>query len=224
MNAPNTYAVASAIKAIQAGMPSRFLGFCSTPIAASPSPQAVTPASMLGISVGQQLSVDVTNPETITVSAVTGTTFSAVFLKNHGQNGMQWTIGAGAPLYTLAKVGAVTDPTDVTAFCAVTFDEAKTTRYSSGWRVDDRPVFLIESGFDMTDATQAEQSLMTCRDVLIPIYLAQITLSDTPGVYITLLEQPDKALYKAYPQGRIYRVHHLLVRAAVQYNIQVAAI
>ncbi len=224
MNAPNTTAIANAIKAIQAGMPSQLLGFSSTPIAASPSPQAVTPASMLGISVGQQLSVDVTNPEIVTVTAVTGSTFSAVFLKNHGINGVQWTIGIGAPLYTLVKVGAVTDPTDVVAFCAITFDQGATKRYASGWRVDDRPVFLIESGFDMSDSTIAEQAVMTARDVLIPIYLAQISLNATPGVYITLLPQPDKAAYKVYPQGRIYRVHHLMVQAAAQYNIAVAAI
>jgi hypothetical protein len=224
MNAPNTIAIAQSIATIQAGMPSQLLSFCSTPITASPSPQAVTPASMLGITAGMQLSVDVTNPETITVTAVTGSTFSAIFTKNHGTNGVQWTIGEGSPLYTLVKVGAVTDPTDVIAFCAITFDEAKTTRYSSGWRVDDRPVFLIESGFDMTDATAAEQSLMTARDVLIPIYLASVSLNATPGVYITLLPQPDKAAYKVYPQGRIYRVHHLMVQAAAQYNIAVAAI
>jgi hypothetical protein len=50
--------------------------------------QTVTPASMTGIQVNSILVYDLggTNQETIVVTAVTGTTFTAVFAKTHGTN------------------------------------------------------------------------------------------------------------------------------------------
>lgn len=127
-----------------------------------------------------------------------------------------------APLYSLVKIGSVTDPTDVVTYASITFDKGMTERYASGWRIDDRPVFLIESGMSMDDSTAAETLLMGIRDLLIPLFLSQVSLNSTPGVYMTLLEQEDRALYKAYPNGRIYRVHHLFVKVAAQYNVTVS--
>lgn len=221
-NGPDTNAIANTIKLFQQGMPTRLLTFCMTMITASASPQAVTPQSMLGITVGITLNVDITNQENVVVTAVTATTFSAIFTKNHGLGGVQWTIGTGNLIYTLVKIGAVVDPTDVTTYCSITFDVGEAKRYASGWRIDERSTFLIESGFDMTDPLSAEQSLMTTRDVLLPIYFAQISLNNTPGIYLTNLNQPDRSAYKLYPNGRIYRVHLLTVQAVGHYNISVA--
>ena len=224
-NTPNTLAIANSIAAIQTGMPTALLTFCPTMITASPAAQAVTPASMNGISVGMTLSIDVTNHEDVVVTATSGPTFSAVFLKNHGTNGVQWTVGTGNLTYTLVKVGAVTDPTDVLNYCAITFEEGMSERKASGWRIDDRPRFLIESGFDMTNSTVAEQSILTARDVLLPIYFAQISLNNIPGVYLTLMKTPDRALYKEYRNvGRLYRTHQFMVQAATEYNIPVSAV
>jgi hypothetical protein len=222
-NAPDSNAIASAIALMQQGMPSKLLTWATTPITASGSAQAVTVSSTAGLSLNQSLNVDVTNPETVTITALSGSTFSAVFSKNHGLTGQSWTVGSGALTYTLVKVGAVTDPTDVTTYCSITFDKGKTERKAVGWRVKAHSTFLIESGFDMSDANAAETALMTTRDVLLPVYAAQISLNSTPGVYLTLLDTDDEAKYKMYPNGRIYRVHHLLIAAAHEYNITVGA-
>lgn len=221
-NAPDSNAIASSIALLQSGMPGKLLTWAIAPITASGSPQAVTVASTIGLSIGNTLNVDVTNPENVVITAVSGSTFSAVFAKNHGLTGTAWTIGSGALVYSLVKVGAVTDPTDVTSFCAITFDQGMTDRKAVGWRVKAHSAFLIESGFDMSDANIAEQNLMTTRDVLLPVYASQISLNSTPGVYLTLLDKADVAKYKAYPNGRIYRVHLLQVVAAHEYNITVS--
>lgn len=222
-NAPDSNAIANSIALLQQGMPSKLLTWAETPITASGSPQAVTVASTIGLSIGNTLNVDVANPESVVITAVSGSTFSAVFTKNHGVTGGSWTIGSGSLTYTLVKVGAVIDPTDITTFCAITFAQGMTDRKAVGWRVKAHSAFLIESGFDMSDANTAETALMTTRDVLLPVYAAQISLNSTPGVYLTLLDQADKSAYKAYPNGRIYRVHHLLVSAAHEYNITVGS-
>ncbi len=218
-NAPDTNAIAASIQSIQTGMPSALLAFCNTMVTASASPQAVTPASMLGITTGMMLNVDVNNQEIVTVTSTTVTTLSAVFTKDHGLNGVQWTIGTGLLNYDTIKLGAITDPTDVIKYCAITFNDGETIRKASGWRLENRPRFLVESGFDNTNATTAQQALMTTRDVMLPIYFAQISLNNTPGVYLTLINQPDRALYKLFPNGRIYLVHQAMVQAVSQYNV-----
>lgn len=222
-NAPDSNAIANAIALMQQGMPSKLLTWATTPITASGSPQAVTVSSTIGLVVGNTLNVDVTNPENVVITAVSGSTFSAIFTKNHGLTGSSWTVGSGALTYSLVKVGAVTDPTDVTTYCAITFEKGKTDRKAVGWRVKAHSAFLIESGFDMSDANAAETALMTTRDVLLPVYASQISLNSTPGVYLTLLDTDDEAKYKAYPNGRIYRVHLLTVAAAHEYNLTVGA-
>jgi hypothetical protein len=220
-NAPDSLALATSIKLLQTGMPSKLLTWATTPIAAQVSPQAVTVSSTIGLSMGMTLNVDVSNPESIVITALSGTTFSAVFTKNHGITGAPWTIGSGQLTYTLVKIGAVTDPTDVTSYCAITFRKGTTSRKAVGWRVKAHSMFLLESGFDMSDSTAAEVSLCNTRDVLLPVYAAQISLNSTPGVYVTLLDETDEGMYRAYPNGRIYRVHQLLLGAAHEYNITV---
>lgn len=220
--APDTNSIANNISLIQQGMPSTFLAFCKTPITASGNPQTVTPVNMpSGLTVGSVLNIDVTAQENITLTAVTGNTFTAVFTKDHGLTGDAWTVGSGALTYSLVKIGAVTDPTDVINYCSITFDEGKTEPLATGWRVRAHTTFQIESGFDMSDGTVAEQSVMTVRDVLLPIYSAKITLNAATGVYLTLLDQSDRARFKAFPNGRVYRIHQMYIKAALEYNVMI---
>ena len=59
------------------------------PIKESASPQAVTPASMEGITPGCTLAIDTAHPELeeiVKVTGVTRTAFTAVFKKSHGKS------------------------------------------------------------------------------------------------------------------------------------------
>ncbi len=144
---------------------------------------------------------------------------------------------SASPLYALVKFGAIADPTDVTNYASVTFAEGYTKRYTNtGWKMDDALVFEIESGFfysdpnAATDTTAVEDLLADTRDLLIPLFAATVSLGGTPtgspvaGMYdLTLADMPDKSAYKLFPNGRVYRVHQLWVRAHAQYNVQVGA-
>lgn len=128
-----------------------------------------------------------------------------------------------APLYSIAKLGTVTDPTDVAIYGAVTFQQGMTKRYTNvGWKIDDTPGWLIESGIDQTngDTSVIEEQLMDIRDLLIATFAASVSLNSTGQVYdVTLYDVPDKAAFKVYPNGRIYRVHQLMVKAHQQFNV-----
>jgi len=133
--------------------------------------------------------------------------------------GMQYN---SAPLYSLAKYGAVVDPTDVVTFASVTFVRGITKRFTAGWKIDDHPIFLIESGFSMTDSTVAETQLTDVRDLLINTFSQTFILGGSiPGVYDTrIVDEPDESFYKAFPNGVVYRIHHLKVQVLQQYNVQ----
>lgn len=64
-------------------------------IASSPTPQIVTPAAMTNIIVGVALGIDAGNKETVVVTAITGTTFTAIFNFNHTGPGIT-VVGAAA--------------------------------------------------------------------------------------------------------------------------------
>lgn len=131
-----------------------------------------------------------------------------------------------AALYALAKLGTITDATDVGGvYASVTLQMGVTKRYTNvGWKIDDSPVFLIESGIDQTsgDTSVIEQQLLDIRDLLVSTFTATVSLNGTYEVYdVTLYDAPDKAAFKVYPNGRIYRVHQLLVKAHQQFNVTV---
>jgi hypothetical protein len=46
-----------------------------------------------------------------------------------------------------------------------------------------------------------------------------ITLGAVPGVYVTLFDMQDAALYKEFPNGRVYRLGWVFVKAVQQYNV-----
>lgn len=69
----------------------------ATSITLNATSQAVTPATMYGIHVGDQLVIDTsTNAETVTVLAVSTTQFTAIFAKNHTGPGIVVVTATGA--------------------------------------------------------------------------------------------------------------------------------
>lgn len=229
---PSSVAIADEVVVLLAGLPTTLLAFTSTPITASGNPQAVTPigpTGMTGIATGVQLLVDAANPEQVVVTATTSTTWSAVFTKNHSQI---WSIGLPPFLYSsgFAKLGEIQDPTNSAAYASVTFARGRTKHFDSGFRINDYPALQIESGFALTNSTStlnsttAETQLLQARDVLIPFFIAQLSLQQTPGVYVVFLGEnnvgTDKGMYKRYPNGLVYRIHLMEVMAVQQYNVQ----
>jgi len=74
-------------------------------ITANAAPQVVTPAAMTSIVVGSVLAIDTANPavkEIVQVSAVTGSTFTAIFNNNHGT---AISIALMVPLVEVLKAG-----------------------------------------------------------------------------------------------------------------------
>lgn len=219
----NSTAIANAIVNILAAMPLTMLTACNQAI--SSGVQTITPQSMNGITANMQLQCDVSNPEIVTVSSVTASTFTATFALSHLPT---WTIGTGGNLLNLTKLGEVQDPTDVVPFASVTGLSRKTERFSSGWKVNSKPVFQIESGADLgiptapVSSSAAEALLFNIADTLIGYFVAHIALGGVPGVYVTLVDMDDRWGYKQYFNGRIYRVHRCFVHAVQQYNVLVS--
>lgn len=199
-------------------LPSGLLTTCSQTIVESLNPQVVTPASMpAGIAVGASLSIDSgVAQELVTVTAVTSTTFTAIFSQNHSGT---WNIST--PLYTLAQIGAVQDPTDVVTYAAITMVTRKTERFTVGWKVNSKPVLQIETGIDTTSAAMPalEGQIMDIADLLTGLFVARYALNSAPGVYVTLVDRDDQVVYKVYPGGRIYRCHLCYVMPVDQYNV-----
>jgi len=84
------------------GDPSHLKGYCPTTSSSSvivPGVAAVTPDNMTDIVVGTDLTIDSsTSQETVTVTSVTATTFTASFTKSHGSS--SYTIMGVAPSCT----------------------------------------------------------------------------------------------------------------------------
>jgi hypothetical protein len=214
----STVNIANSIVNLLTGMPTTLLTTCAATITASASPQTVTPLNMpVSIVVGTLLYVDVSNYEPVLVTATTATTFTAIFSKNHGTTG-PWTIGMGPLLYNMVKLGEVQDGTDLTTYASVTFQSRNTRRFDSGWQINSTPVFQIETAADQTDSTVAETTVMQAADNLTSLFASRYQLN-TAGVYVTLLDQDDRAAYRVFPNGRIYRISLIYVKCINQYTV-----
>lgn len=219
----NSLAIANNLVSICGNMPATMLTACNQPV--TPGVQTVTPQSINGITPGAQLQVDVTNPETITVTSVSGPSFTATFALSHGPG--PWSIGNGGNLVQLAKLGAMQDPTDVAPYISVSGRRRKLARFSSGWKVNSTPVFVIETGADLgtpqspVNSTAVEQYILNAADTLTGFFVAHITLGNVPGVYVTLVDMDDDFGYSQFMNGRIYRTHHCYVQAIQQFNVLV---
>jgi len=127
-----------------------------------------------------------------------------------------------ANLYAIVKKGSMQDPTDSLNYAAVTFAEGIAKHYASGGKIDDQPVFQVESGFAFLDATAAETLLLNARDIVLNLFLSRVYLGSVAGVYLALVgEQADRGQYKIYPNGNIYRVHLCYVQARQMYNVTI---
>lgn len=226
MGRANTKAIAAAIKTLLAAVsiPSGVLTSCNQSITGSISPQTVTPASMpAAITPGATLAIDLgPTQEAVTVISITSTTFTAVFLQNHTAT-PTWQIAT--PLYSLIKIGEMQDPTDVAVYASIVFMRRKTERLTggAGWRVNSKPLFAIETGFDTTgaDMTVIENNLMDVADQLTGLFVERFQIGGTaPGVYTDLVEDADdEGAFREFPNGRTYRVHECYVQPIQQYNV-----
>ena len=220
----NSLAIASEIKTICGNLPASMLTACKTTIGSGV--QTVTPESINGISAGTQLQVDVLNPETITVTSVSGPSFTAPFTLPHTG---PWTIGTPGCLYALSKLGEVQDPTDSVPFASVFGQRRATKRFDSGWKVNSTPIFAIESGADLgtqqapIGSSVAEALILNIADILTGFFVAHIALGGVQGVYVTLVDADDTFSYKQFYNGRVYRIHRCFVKAVQQYNVLVGA-
>jgi hypothetical protein len=223
MGRPNTKAIAQSIANLLASVsiPAGVLTTCSQSITGSSSPQTVTPASMpAAIVAGATLAIDLgPTQEAVFVISTTSTTFTAVFLQNHAPT---WQIAT--PVYSLIKIGEMQDPTDVATYASIVFMRRKTERLTggTGWRVNSKPIFAIESGFDTTgaDMTVVENTLMDVADQLTGLFVEHFQIGNASGVYTNLVEDADdEGAFREFPNGRTYRVHECYIQPVQQYNV-----
>lgn len=223
MQRPDTKAIANNILDLLAAVsiPAGLLTTCNQTIFADPvNPQTVTPAAMpAAIQVGATLCIDAgPTQEAVVVTAITSTTFTAIFTQNHVS--LPWIIAL--PVYHTLKLGAMQDPTDIAVYASVSLLHRKTERFAgSGYKVNSLPVLEIETGLDMTNADMSvvEAKLMDIADALTSLFVERFEIAQAQGVYVNLVDQDDEALYKEYPNGRVYRVHLCYVQPIQQYNV-----
>lgn len=138
------------------------------------------------------------------------------------------------PLYGLAKLGAVFDPTPYTSWAEVTFYQARSGPVGSGgnlvgWRIADDPIFRITSGWDYeADSTAAMTNMLTAMDILMPILHShyQIPAPGNPtqpiaSIYSLLEDQPERAMPVRFPNGRVYLLWETYATAKQQYNVSI---
>ena len=136
------------------------------------------------------------------------------------------------PLYGLAKLGAVFDPSPYTSWCEVTFFQSQSGPAGSGgfqvgWRIEDNPVFKITSGWDYeADSGAAMTNMLTAMDILVPILHShyQIPAPGNPSqpiasVYSLLENQTERAIPVRFPNGRVYLLWETYALAKQQFNV-----
>lgn len=139
--------------------------------------------------------------------------------------------GANA-LYNYVKLGAVFDPSPYTAWCEVTFLNAKSGPVGSGgnmvgWRIEDNPIFRITSGWDYEqDSTIAMQNMLTAMDIVMPLLHShyQIPNPSNPtqaiaSIYSLLEDQTERAMPMRFPNGRVYLLWETFCTTKQQYNV-----
>lgn len=136
------------------------------------------------------------------------------------------------PLYGLAKLGAVFDPSPYASWCEVTFFQSQSGPAGSGgnlvgWRIEDNPVFKITSGWDYeADSTAAMTNMLTAMDILVPILHShyQIPAPNNPSqpiasVYSLLENQVERAVPVRFPNGKVYLLWDTYAMAKQQFNV-----
>lgn len=146
----------------------------------------------------------------------------------------------GEPLYQFVKLGSLFDPSQYTAglWAEVVYFQGKSGPAGSGgnlvgWRIEDDPIFLINTGYDYrTDSTAAMEAVLGAMDILLPALHShyQIGAPGNPAQPIasvySLLEgdQNDHGQPVRFPNGAIYYIWTTYALAKQQYNVQLAQV
>lgn len=140
----------------------------------------------------------------------------------------------GLPVYGLAKLGAVLDPSDYTSWVEVVDPRGRVGHAGSGgnqigWRIQDDLAFKVTSGWIYeTDTTAALKSLLRARDIIMPMMTShyKIPNPDDPtqaiaSVYSVLEDQgqTDMSVPIRFPNGHLYLLWTFWASIRQQYNI-----
>lgn len=138
------------------------------------------------------------------------------------------------PLYQYVKLGHMSDPSQFSGLWAdVAYVQGKSGPAGSGgnligWRIEDNPIFAIQTGADYeADSTAAMTNVLTAMDILLPVIHShyQIPAPGNPtqpiaSVYSLLVEGPnDRALPLRYPNGKVYYIWATYITTKQQFNV-----
>lgn len=146
--------------------------------------------------------------------------------------------GTNQALYQYVKRGHILDPSQFSGLWAdVVFFQGKSGPAGSGgnligWRIEDNPVWIIETGYPYeADTTAAIDAAMNAADVLLPAIHShyQIPNPDIPaqpiGSVYSVLEndQNDRGQPVLYPNGHVYYIWNTYITVKQQYNVQIVS-
>lgn len=139
-----------------------------------------------------------------------------------------------APVYGLAKLGAVTDPSGVSSWVEVVDPRGKVGHAGSGgnvigWRIEDDIAFKITSGWDYdADTTAAMTSMLTAQDIVLPTMASHYQIPNPLNptqpiatVYSVLEDQgqTDASQPVRFPNGRVYLTWTFWALVKQQYSV-----
>lgn len=137
------------------------------------------------------------------------------------------------PLYSLAKLGNVFDPSGLSSWIEVTFYRAKSGPAGSGgnlvgWRIEDNPIFKLTSGWPyQPDSTVAMTAMLNAMDIVMPILHShyQIPNPNSPtqaiaSIYSLLEDQVEHAMPVRFPNGNVYLLWETYCMTKQQYNVE----
>jgi hypothetical protein len=140
----------------------------------------------------------------------------------------------GQPLYQMAQLGAIYNPGTSTVFAEILYHQGLSGHAGSGgsqigWRTDDAITFSIITGVGPyeTDSRSAMISLLTVRDVFLPMLHQHYTLPTpanpdiaVPSMYNLEFAPADRLLGPVkFPNGHIYLLHNTSVLIKQQFNV-----
>lgn len=145
------------------------------------------------------------------------------------------------PLFDLAKLGAVYDPTGLKSFIEVMYVKGNSSPVGSGgnmvgWRIEDQTVWMLTAGWPYTspsasiDSTDAMISMLTAMDILVPTLhqhyqFPQAANQSLPiqSVFSFLVEPQDRSKLVVFPNGITYITFDCFVTIKQQYGVQIVS-
>lgn len=140
----------------------------------------------------------------------------------------------GLPVYGLAKLGAVLDPSAYTSWVEVVDPRGRVGHAGSGgnqvgWRIQDDIAFKVTSGWIYElDTTAAMTSLLTARDIVMPMMTSHYKIPNPndqtqaiASVYSVLEDQnqTDMSVPIKFPNGHLYLLWTFWAMIRQQYNV-----